>query len=356
MKNFRLHRFLQWVERELCAVLAVGIVGLGSIWAMAGTSGTATLSVTILPPGGEVISVTTPNGGESWTVGTSQSITWTATVTITDVKIELQRSVGGAWETIVASTTNDGTYSWTVAGSATTAANIRISKVGDASVNDVSNAIFSIVAAGGGGGGGITQPVPQPVAPPVVEVWQASDYRARVIQQTYALVLLPEEEATITIRLLNTGRATWYGNGVSNPIRLGVVGDDPSTLSADAWIKFNRAAAIESNDVLGAVQPKEEGWFTLKIQAPLKPGVYREQFAVVAEYLTWLSNTKVNVKVTVPAPKVIAKKTSSKVTPTTPTTPKTIKGTVPQKEGWLATVWHWILNKAVAAVKAATTH
>jgi hypothetical protein len=223
--------------------------------------------------------------------------------------------------------------------------------------------VFSIVAAvvippGGGGGGGIIQPAPpQPVVvPPSAEVWKASDYRGRVTQQTYALTLLPEEETTITIKLLNTGRATWYGNGVSNPIRLGVVGDDPSTLSADTWIKFDRAASMESNDVLGAVQPKAEGWFTLKIKAPLKPGVYREQFAVVAEYLTWLSNTKVNVKVMVPAPKVIAKKTPSKVTPTTPTTPKTIKGTVPQKEGWLATVWHWILNKAVAAVKAATTH
>lgn len=143
-------------------VLAVGIVGLGSIWAMADSSSVVQMSVQILPAGGETVSVTVPNGGESWEIGTNHNITWTASGTITDVMIELQRTVAGPWETIIASTPNDGSYPWTVTGAATTTATVRISKVGDASVNDSSDATFSIVVAPvvpstTGGGGGIPQ-------------------------------------------------------------------------------------------------------------------------------------------------------------------------------------------------------
>jgi len=364
MISLKLHKLLQWLERELCAVLAIGIVGLGSLWAQAGTSGTSTLSVTVLPPGGEVTSVSSPNGGESWTIGTSQNITWTATFTITDVKIELQRSVGGSWETIVESTTNDGTYPWTVAGSATAAASIRISKVGDPSINDVSDAVFSLVAAvvpqppGGGGGGGIITYEPQPILPTLpTTIWKAGDYRARILKQTYAVTLLPGEQGTIRVDVVNVGNAVWYGTGTSNPVRLGVVGDRPSTLSSSEWIKFNRAAVIESANGLGVVDARGVGWFDLKIEAPLSPGVYSTQFAMVAEYVTWLPNTKVNVKVTVrtgaSTGQSIAKKAPAK---TTPTVPSVIKESPTQKTGWLVTVWRWVISKAVAAVKAMSIH
>ncbi|MFH0905572.1 MAG: hypothetical protein V1826_02520 [bacterium] len=163
------HRFWQWLERELVAVLAVGIVGLGGVWTLAGTVGTPTLNVTVLPAP-ETITVSAPNGGESWEIGASQNITWISTGSITDVKIELQREVAGSWETIVASTTNDGSYPWVVNGSATATATIRISEVGDATVNDSSDAVFSITAPvtptpGGGGGGGAPQVAIDNVAP-----------------------------------------------------------------------------------------------------------------------------------------------------------------------------------------------
>ncbi len=364
MINPKLHNLLQWLERELCAVLAIGIVGLGSLWAQAGTSGALTLSVTVLPPGGEVISVSSPNGGESWTIGTSQNITWTVTLTITDVKIELQRSVGGSWETITASTANDGTYSWTATGSVTTTASIRVSKVGDPSINDVSDTVFSLVAAvipqlpgGGGGGGGITYE-PQPILPtPPTTIWKAADYRARILKQTYAVTLLPGEQSVIRVDVTNVGNAVWYGAGTNNPIRLGVVDDRPSTLSSNEWIKFNRAAVIESADGLGKLDTRGTGWFNLKIEAPLSPGVYSTQFAMVAEYITWFPNTKVNIKVTVrtgsSTGQSIAKKAPTK---TTPVAPSVIKESPTQRSGWLVTVWKWVISKAVAAVKAMSTH
>jgi len=58
------------------------------------------------------ITVTEPTSVTIWTKGTSANITWTSTGTISDVKIELYRG-GGFIETIVSSTTDDGTYTWT---------------------------------------------------------------------------------------------------------------------------------------------------------------------------------------------------------------------------------------------------
>jgi hypothetical protein len=59
------------------------------------------------------ITVTNPDSTSSWQTETTQSITWTSTGTISDVKIELYK--GGVFEMeIVATTTNDGTYNWAI--------------------------------------------------------------------------------------------------------------------------------------------------------------------------------------------------------------------------------------------------
>jgi len=149
------------LEQELFTVLAILIVGSFGLWTRASDTATVTMNLTVLNPGG-TITVLTPNGGEDWTIGSSQNITWETIGTITDVKIELQRSVGGSWETIIASTTNDGSYPWAVDGSATTEALIKVTKVGDITVTDTSGAVFSIVSPSGGGGGSGTYIPPAP--------------------------------------------------------------------------------------------------------------------------------------------------------------------------------------------------
>jgi len=151
--SFKTHKILKWLERELVAVLAVGFLGLGSWLANAETSAVIGTSLEIVSSG-ETITVTSPNGGESWEIGSVHNVTWTASGSIANVMIELQRTVAGSWETIVASTINDGSYPWTVAGSTTNTATVRISKVGDASINDLSDTVFSIATASGGSGGG----------------------------------------------------------------------------------------------------------------------------------------------------------------------------------------------------------
>jgi hypothetical protein len=88
--------------------------------------------------------LTSPNGGETWYVNSSKNITWTSANQYTNVMLEYSVDNGSSWNTIIASTTNSGSYAWTVPNTLTSQALVRISNVGDPSNFDVSNAVFNI--------------------------------------------------------------------------------------------------------------------------------------------------------------------------------------------------------------------
>lgn len=91
------------------------------------------------------VTVLTPNGGESWIAGSAQTITWGTGGLGGTVSIAINRDYpGGTWETLAASTANDGSYGWTVTSPTTTTARIRITSVETPAATDVSNANFSI--------------------------------------------------------------------------------------------------------------------------------------------------------------------------------------------------------------------
>ncbi|MCS6784045.1 MAG: Ig-like domain-containing protein, partial [Candidatus Caldarchaeum sp.] len=90
------------------------------------------------------ITVTSPNGGETWEIGTTQTITWSSLQYQGTVKIEISRNGGRSWTTIVSSTPNDGSHPWTVRGPLTSNALIRITSNQNPSNSDTSNAAFSI--------------------------------------------------------------------------------------------------------------------------------------------------------------------------------------------------------------------
>lgn len=98
-----------------------------------------------------ILTVTSPNGGESWAVGSKQNITWTSTGSVkpANVKIELLKS-GFLAKTIDTTTSNDGTYSWTVPTSLTLGAGytIKISDTKNYNTFDMSDASFTINAKG----------------------------------------------------------------------------------------------------------------------------------------------------------------------------------------------------------------
>jgi endonuclease/exonuclease/phosphatase family metal-dependent hydrolase len=95
-------------------------------------------------PSGSV-TVVSPNGGESWTVGSTHALTWTSS-NVTNVKLEYTAD-GTAWSVLSASTpASAGSYTWTVPNTVTTTARVRVSDAADATVSDTSNAVFTIAS------------------------------------------------------------------------------------------------------------------------------------------------------------------------------------------------------------------
>ncbi|MDA3839218.1 MAG: hypothetical protein PF574_09595 [Candidatus Delongbacteria bacterium] len=65
------------------------------------------------PAASNYVVVTTPNGGETWEMNTTQTITWTSNISDADVAIELY-SNGILNGVIIASTENDGSYDYVI--------------------------------------------------------------------------------------------------------------------------------------------------------------------------------------------------------------------------------------------------
>jgi len=90
------------------------------------------------------ISVTNPNGGENWVVGSVHNITWTSTG-VTNVKIEYTIDNGTSWTTIISSyPASAGSYSWAVPNTPSTQCKVRISESGNPSLYDISDNVFTI--------------------------------------------------------------------------------------------------------------------------------------------------------------------------------------------------------------------
>ena len=96
----------------------------------------------IAPSMNKNITILSPNGGERWLAGTSNTITWTSNVS-DDVKIELYNG-GSFLYTIVNSTSNTGNYLWIIPDTLQTGSTykIKITSILDASVTDYSDSGF----------------------------------------------------------------------------------------------------------------------------------------------------------------------------------------------------------------------
>ncbi len=93
---------------------------------------------------GSTLQVTSPNGGENWDAGSTHNITWSTTGSVGNVKIQYSTNNGSSWTTERASTTNDGSYSWSVPDVDSSQCKVRIKEASDGSPSDTSNAVFSI--------------------------------------------------------------------------------------------------------------------------------------------------------------------------------------------------------------------
>ncbi len=93
------------------------------------------------------VTVSAPNGGENWCVGTTQNITWKSDG-VDNVKLEYSTNGGSSWNVISASTqASTGSFSWAIPNGITpgTTNKIRVSDASKATRNDLSNSSFAIV-------------------------------------------------------------------------------------------------------------------------------------------------------------------------------------------------------------------
>lgn len=155
-------------------------------------------------------SLTAPNSGESWVAGTSHDITWTSTGTIINARIEYSSNNGTDWTNVIASTTNDGSHTWTIPNTISNQCLVRISDATNASINDVSNAVFSIT----------TSPVPSITvnAPSSGAKWQrgltyAINWTKNATQNAYVKISLYKGTGTLvsilTSKTANDGSFNW---------------------------------------------------------------------------------------------------------------------------------------------------
>jgi hypothetical protein len=95
--------------------------------------------------GNPTLAITAPTTGASWTVGTAHAITWTTNLSATDtVRIDLSRNGGTSYSSLATSVPNNGSFTWTVAGTVTTSAIVRVSSNSTAAV--ASSGKFALVA------------------------------------------------------------------------------------------------------------------------------------------------------------------------------------------------------------------
>ena len=90
------------------------------------------------------ITVTSPNGGETWAAGSVHSLTWTSAGAVGNVKIEYSIDNGSTWTTLAPSTANDGSEPWPVPNSPSSQCRVRIAEAAAGSPMDMSDGAFSI--------------------------------------------------------------------------------------------------------------------------------------------------------------------------------------------------------------------
>jgi len=89
------------------------------------------------------VSLTSPVGGENWSTGSTQNISWTSS-NISDVKLDLSTNNGSSWMSIAASVpANTGSYSWVIQSVPSShLCKVRISDVNDPSTSAMSDNLF----------------------------------------------------------------------------------------------------------------------------------------------------------------------------------------------------------------------
>ncbi len=188
---------------------------------------------TILPT--PEITLTLPNGGESWIIGTQHNITWIDNGGPISNNLELEYTVDGSnWVTIATGEANDGSYNWTVPNNASSTVRVRITDANRTTTTDVSNNYFIIAV-----------PTLTITSPNSGEFWAVGDYAPvtwiTVGSVSNELVLYYSVDAgstweTIATNEQNDGKYTW------------IVPNEPSSLARLKIVDGARPATSDTSD------------------------------------------------------------------------------------------------------------
>lgn len=122
-----------------------------------------------------------------------------------------------------------------------------------------------------------SRPDSKPVSKPI----SGYDYKFMKITPSQ-LIIKPGQMKTMRLELKNTGKTTWKKTG-KNKIMIGT--ENPRDHFSQLLMKPDaRLGSLEEKEV----KPGQIGHFSIKIKAPMQPGIYREEFAPVIEGITWL--------------------------------------------------------------------
>lgn len=102
------------------------------------------ITITVANP----MTVTSPNGGETWCRGEAKTISWNPVGLTGNVKIEISSNNGSSWSEIATVAVTPSTYNWTIPNNQPTGTQylVKVTSVGTPTANDVSDAAFSIKA------------------------------------------------------------------------------------------------------------------------------------------------------------------------------------------------------------------
>lgn len=183
--------------------------------------------------GGGSITVSAPNGGETWPIPSTQTFRWTSSGVGGNVKVELSRNGGATWAPLFNNTANDGVENWGVTGLATTQARIRVSSMNDPSVSDSSGGNFRL------GGGNITVS-----APNGSEAWPIGS--KQTIRWTSNSV-----GGNVKIELSRNGGSTWvplFGNTANDGAEIWTVTGPLTTQARFRISSVNDPSVIDISD------------------------------------------------------------------------------------------------------------
>ena len=213
------------------------------------------------------ITVTAPNGGETWGLSTAHSITWSSSGITGHVKIELSRDGGATYTTLANSTANDGSQPWTATGPLTSQARVRITSASTPAVQDASDANFSI-------GAGPAAKLAFSVQPAAAVAGQAIAPAVGVsVQDAYGNVV-PTAANSVTLSLSsNPGAASLTGTPETSAVA-GVATFANLVLNKAAVgyrLRASSTGLIAATSVAFTVAPAAAAQLALTVQPSLTP-------------------------------------------------------------------------------------